>query len=1586
MVSRALFLLFLSAFACVSADAPDCGESACHKLAYCEGTVANPICVCQPGTIDKSANKDGSLCDTNGWSVRFVGTFDLAPLGIVSVDQFASVDAATAKAYFCADDAEGYFAQSVRLGLRASPHNMTLPSMVEVNCIYSYDNKPTDLTQYGPIADGLGTVKVVPAVYLWTLPTTDEPLRIPPTGMTVDSVHFEPSCAESGCWVIKGIMTTGEAFNDYSAFNTFFLPQADISGISPTGDLSYDYDYSAVDWTFEVRNHPCTSAAYNAGESTNEKISTCCIDYPGEDTQGGFVPNYRPTQAFVDWAGELRCDDKWIDVDGNEVCWKFYKDWTHWPTASRRCEAAGGYLVTIPDEATNTKLRQFLDERNVAQSWIGLRHEEDTYSGDFLWDDGKTPVDTNFTTEKLVNHTLVDCGPWVWLPDTVYDVPGETYSVEWKYICQQLKYALMVEDGTWELRNQYGSVYDANAAEEGFHNPYVCQFDPPTECISHVVQRPYYSAPQPEESTCLEVRTSFGKWAEAQADCAKDGGNLVSVKDEEDIFFLKRIVEGHAPPITDLAIWVGLSDQQTEGTWTWSDDSDAVNDAVDAAFYEWDYYTDFFEYRYVWDEAKQDWDREDSSVEWVDTLWGDDKPEEYDCIMFEAHDAVFKPTSCNTLAQYVCRLPRVNATTCDDDLITADDPVWDIPFPLRYQTFLDVGKFKGMNASPGVTKLKNLDPFFGQFSFEIKLDEVELRSKAGQLRGTVGVEHTVDTFIGISNFKPTGSAALDSAAMQVNIHLEKTDYFAVSSHGVNDYTFLDYVNMRLVEVLKADDALGESGSDMNSVTNRTSRVDPAHFVQVTFTMGSKYEPMFPGTPQAELIPLDSVRVSKGGDFEEEETQDTLFDACLEYNAPTSSENVVFDADSKAVFDSRLNDQSCAPDADMCVSPATIPDSFVSFNIPLGIDWLPEEDNSLANNVFVHLVVTAEDKIARGSGMSPNSGSAPWQMKTTLFASIPVVQGGRQIFCDAITAKTDLQDVVNATLMFGSGNGQDELTRLRIFEDIGSSVLEPREGVDFGQTASIEAGLMTLILTGEPSYFEQDGTSDFGVQLEDVITVHIMEQEPSMDAEGTVSKAVQDLLAEPGQDNYDSLASNAELRTRGYNLNGAFRFTVDRTNGQASLQPTAGLLALCPFNPPRPRQQDNFPTTCVTRRDVEGRNNYPIRTGSSAPSATEVVSTNAAVAGNRGFMQTILGESDYGAQLGEDFSRAIAARWSLNDRYNRAFWINPGYEWTPTQTGGTPRFSVSQKLFFFALVALDESLGSSARRRHLLAGSTEQGTGVSSTLVGFRTDPATLVAELLMIPPEQVTKWEVTVQLTREQACMDRGEMRAQVRDQLEAGFKASASNVLNVQIVYAVVDMASEACFGLVVRRATDQKSTATAVFDVLVAFGKSSATINPKTLMEQPGITKFNGVGLPEVIVLDDDFNVDPLSYTPVPEEDDSPLGLDWTVIYGIIGAVGGVVLLLLICGVRYCQRGRCAKLREAQEAEIVTVMYLRDVKADLADDMFGQSRTGSQEEVDEKLQYSEFEGAAVQGGRHSNDFENAFSSPSKESRADIF
>jgi len=886
------------------------------------------------------------------------------------------------------------------------------------------------------------------------------------------------------------------------------------------------------------------------------------------------------------------------------------------------------------------------------------------------------------------------------------------------------------------------------------------------------------------------------------------------------------------------------------------------------------------------------------------------------------------------------------------------------------------------------------DPTIRQYRARLRLDEVELRRFAGQFRGTVGVEHTVDTFVGVVDFKPTGSAALDAFATQANVHLEKTSYFSVSTHGVNDYTFIQYINLRLVEVLKADATLGETQGQQDTRTNRTSTVAPAHYLQVTFTLGTQYEPMGAGTAESEIIPLDSVRVGKGGRFSSQTTQDTMYHACTEYTNPAEAGNTVFDQDTIDTFKSRF-DADCAPAAAMCVNPTSIPDSFVSFNVPLGVEWLPAPSAQLASQVFVELVVSAQDKDARATGDLPNDGNAPWQMKTTLFAAIPVVEGGVQIFCDEIVAKVDLQDVVNATLLFGTANSEAELTRLRMFADIGDSVLTPRDPVDFEDTDSIESGLMTLVVTGDASYFgitdnggQSVGAGTYGLQLEDVVTVHVMEQDPDFDGANTVSKRVRDLLALPGQDNYDSLASDAELRTRGYNLNGAFRFSINRATQRASLHPTDALLQHCGFRPSRATAEEPFPTTCVTRRDVQGRA-FPVQPGSNVATATEVVSAQESdVSGNRAFMQSVLGASNYAAQLGEDFSRAIAARWNLNDRYTRAYWINPGYEWTPMQTGGAPIFSISQKLFFFALIALDESFGN-GRRRALLSSysavdASQGGMGVSSTSVGFKTDPATLIANLLEVPPEQVTKWEVKVQLTREQACMDRAEMRSRLREQLKEGFKASASHVLDLQIVYAVVDMADEQCDGVVVRRAQAAASSATALFDVLLTFSERSATINPTTLMQQPGVLEFNGVALPEVIILDASFDVDPGEYTPPPSEDDAPLGLDWNVIYGVIGGVGGLVLLLVVFGVRYCRNGRFKK--DAQEAEIVTVMYLRDVKADLADDMLG-SRNGSHEvEAEKAAAHNEFEGMTGSTRRRSNDFENAFSSPSHESRGDIF
>eukprot|EP00961_Rhodomonas_salina_P167680 2260142-Rhodomonas_salina.3 len=156
----------------------------------------------------------------------------------------------------------------------------------------------------------------------------------------------------------------------------------------------------------------------------------------------------------------------------------------------------------------------------------------------------------------------------------------------------------------------------------------------------------------------------------------------------------------------------------------------------------------------------------------------------------------------------------------------------------------------------------------------------------------------------------------------------------------------------------------------------------------------------------------------------------------------------------------------------------------------------------------------------------------------------------------------------------------------------------------------------------------------------------------------------------------------------------------RALGRAYLQPTAELLEVCPFNPTR-SAGNNALESCILRRDVQGRT-YGARTGGVATAievlaaarltdgsthpkdATETRIAQAAAAltdesEESKFLASILGASAYTAQLAPAFARALNQRYALNGRFRRAYWINPGYEWTPTQTAGKSRFQVSQKV-------------------------------------------------------------------------------------------------------------------------------------------------------------------------------------------------------------------------------------------------------------------------------------------------------------------
>jgi len=842
------------------------------------------------------------------------------------------------------------------------------------------------------------------------------------------------------------------------------------------------------------------------------------------------------------------------------------------------------------------------------------------------------------------------------------------------------------------------------------------------------------------------------------------------------------------------------------------------------------------------------------------------------------------------------------------------------------------GAFVGMSNSPGVMKTTTIDPFLYQYKATIKLDEVELRTKAGILSGTVGVEHTVDTFLGFANFNPTGIAVLDSLATQAAIHLENTNLFVVSTHGTNDYTFLQYVNLRLVQVLIEDaDFSGQNESAIDTV--RTATADNAAYLQVTFTLGSKYSP---NTLSGGLIPLDSVRAGRSQFFDDS----AMEHLCSAYtNDSVKLIGLTGLTGAKDTFDDRIG-QGCGPKASMCQSPTALPDNFVSFNIPLGFEVFDGQASaSLSTSIFVHMVINAVDDVAKDAGTTPS------QMKTTLSASIPIVDGGFNIFCDGVTSKTDLKDVADADIIVGSANSFDELSRIPLFSNIANTNLDAVSSTLI-DTVSIEAGLMTLVLKGDAEYFTNAGntnTGGYALELDDLITIHLMTDGVAPDGEtGSVDEALQELLSQVSEDNSDSNG----LDTNGYKLNGAFYFNIDRAAGIAELEPTPELVNICPFNPLPPAGGTAPMESCITRRDVKSRS-YPMRLG-AVPMAMEILAQQGqlvapddltdektALAAQKsgsctctgsscceaGFLENILGSGDYTRNLAVDFVMAIDQKYSLNGRWTRAYWINPGYEWTAMQTNGKSIFSVSQKVYLFALITLDENIGT--RRRMLLQSGTgrDTGTGQTAAKLDFvNVDRKSIMAIAFGVPAENIAQLSVETRLTAQEACLSNSELQNKLRGTFSDFMTTAASAHETVQVLGFTKSMNDFECKRRTVKgRHLLAFSDATAIVQLMVVFSNTEPpTYNLDALRNMPGIIDVQPVGSSVV------QNKKDVVFIP-DSKDEGGSSNTAALVGGVVGGVCG--LLFLAAGAWYFMKSRSG------EPDIVTAesYNLADLKHQL-------------------------------------------------------
>eukprot|EP00961_Rhodomonas_salina_P274607 3709956-Rhodomonas_salina.2 len=513
------------------------------------------------------------------------------------------------------------------------------------------------------------------------------------------------------------------------------------------------------------------------------------------------------------------------------------------------------------------------------------------------------------------------------------------------------------------------------------------------------------------------------------------------------------------------------------------------------------------------------------------------------------------------------------------------------------------------------------------------------------------------------------------------------------------------------------------------------------------------------------------------------------------------------------------------------------------------------------------------------------------------------------------------------------------------------------------------GLMTLVLKGNSSYFATNlGLQGMSLELEDLVTIHIMEDSGRGEAASVVDDVMALVTAAPA-DNSDT----AGLITDGYALNDAFYFTIDRAAQRAHLEPSEKLLDLCPFNPPRPTAGNLPLETCVLRRDVRYRD-YPWRTGGKSTAMELCANVNANKQGQDGalcptstgsaesqFFATIFGNNDYAKQLAIDYAAAIAEAYDLNGRFRRAFWVNPGYEWTPTQTGGASLFTVSQKMFLFALITLDEGIGSLAGKsitdssqfssagpkltRRMLLQSASDGLKDAQASVGadafaFEVTPKSMMAKAFDVPEDKVALFTVEMELTLAEACMAPTQLQSAIQSTFVDFLSTTASSFHTVQVVSMTVDMGTESCEGGARRSLrTLLFSSASATVEMMLVF-----TAGSKAQFDQEGFSQMAGIAAvtadprnsPKVVIdkleCKDDDDCGQVKHGEGSSGSGSGSGSDSTpLIAGVAGGVGGV---LLVGGAALLYKHSRNKGEEAN-IETIQAVNINDLKSQLQDDV---------------------------------------------------
>ena len=530
------------------------------------------------------------------------------------------------------------------------------------------------------------------------------------------------------------------------------------------------------------------------------------------------------------------------------------------------------------------------------------------------------------------------------------------------------------------------------------------------------------------------------------------------------------------------------------------------------------------------------------------------------------------------------------------------------------------------------------------FRIKLSLSEQDLLAYcATSFVGSQATEYTASFYVAMANFRGTGGSALMVQTMVQPITVSKTNVLTLSSYGADQDPLIASTSLVLHRV---------------TISNLNDPVKYMYWLEAVFTIPSQYVGLGYGHSS---VPLNGIVVGKSLHGAE---PTSWVPVC----ASSDGSDMWSDANLQADLDTAYN-EPCAfqnSNAQMCQTPqATLP-NVVDLGLPLTPTFVQDADFSEAGStsLMVKIVVSAKAQ----------SGSNNQVISTAIAMSVKLVQGQFDTECMAeIKQAQNLADVVNGSIYVGfATNAQDWGSSIQ--QKVNTAV--PNATFNAGaalnmNSVTVQGAFITLTATGADWYFKDPRATTFNLSIYDIHTVHFLEP---LGGKGG------------GSPKFDTVVGL---------LNSNQAYTMANNKEYSWLEPNAQLTTLCP------QTMNSGSITCMYRPDSTIRNGVLSKGPSVALLRHNDTTSKAEVQAMLAKNLMAGNPNAYTLEAGGEFYDVLSQQLTFDDRYRRAYLVNPVFDWSNqhiqgAQPGATT-YTVCTKIVVTALITLQTNTGVLTRR-------------------------------------------------------------------------------------------------------------------------------------------------------------------------------------------------------------------------------------------------------------------------------------------------